>query len=322
MTNRKVRVQVPATTANLGPGFDTLGMALNLYAWIEMGAARETKIRLMGEQIEGIPADKSNLVYLVAQEVMSAAGVHMPELEITMCSDIPLTRGLGSSAAAIVGGMVAANALIGSPLTKEQIFQMATRREKHPDNVGAALFGGIVVTAWDGEAAQVLKIPPHENLEVLAVIPDYQLETKKARGILPQQVPLKDAVYNISRSSLLVASLCSGELGMIRHAMKDVLHQPYRAELIPGMKQILAEAVHHGALGVALSGGGPTLLALVEKGSERKQELEQFFSQTLKQENITFQTKWLKPCLAGARVLTDFDENSALCETIKGDIRA
>lgn len=316
----KVRVKVPASTANLGPGFDTLGMALNVYAWIEMSLSMKTTIHLFGEQMEGIPKDKSNLVYEVAQQVFEKAGVSHPELEISMYSDIPLTRGLGSSASAIIGGMVAANALIGSPLSDDTLFQMSSALEKHPDNVGASLFGGLVVAFWDGERAEYIQMDPDHRLEILVVIPEFYLETKKARHVLPRQVELRDAVFNVSHSSLLVAALTTGRLDMIQHAMKDVLHQPYRAALIPGMLKILDEAVHHGALGVALSGAGPTLLALVDSNSSQKAELEQFLKDTLAQEKIDANTMWLKPC-DGVQVLTHSDMNLTLMEQIKGEVR-
>src|SRR5690606_36685222 len=142
MSMNKVIVQVPASTANLGPGFDTLGMALNLYAYIEMGVAENhTRISLFGDEMQGIPTDETNLIYQVAQQVFAEAGVSIPHLDISMYSDIPLTRGLGSSASAIIGGMYAANALIGGKLTDDQLFQLATQMEDHPDNVGASLFG-------------------------------------------------------------------------------------------------------------------------------------------------------------------------------------
>ena len=204
---QKVRVKVPASTANLGPGFDSLGMALNLYAWIDMAISDQTTIHLIGDQMNGIPTDKSNLIYKVAQMVFEQAGVSHPELDITMYSDIPLTRGLGSSASAIVGALAGANALIGNKLTQYELFQIASRLEKHPDNVGASLFGGIVVAFWDGEKAESIRIEPDANLEVLVAIPAFQLSTEKARSVMPKQVAMKDAVFNLSHSSLLVAAL-------------------------------------------------------------------------------------------------------------------
>ncbi len=186
-SSRKVLVKVPASTANLGPGFDTLGMALDLYAWIEMGFAEQTVIEFFGDQVKGVPADKSNLIYKVAQMVFERAGVSHPELYIGMYSEIPLTRGLGSSASAIVGALAAANALIGSPLSDDELFQMATGLEQHPDNVGASLFGGLVVAFWDGTRAEHIRVEPHGQLEVLVAIPHFQLSTEKARGVLPRE---------------------------------------------------------------------------------------------------------------------------------------
>ncbi|MGG4141548.1 homoserine kinase [Paenibacillus algorifonticola] len=324
MNNRRVIVKVPASTANLGPGFDTLGMALSLYAWVEMSVAEHTVFRLYGDEMKGIPEDKSNLIYKVAQLVFKEAGVQVPELDIAMYSNIPLTRGLGSSASAIVGALVAANALIGSPLSDDKLFQMATALEGHPDNVGASLFGGIVVSAWwDGERADYVRLAPHEKLETLVAIPSFQLSTEKARHALPKQISMQDAVFNVSRSSLLVAALASGELGLIRHAMRDRLHQPYRAALIPGMAEILAKAADFGALGAALSGAGPTLIAFVESDSPRKQELEHFLLETLKQEGIEAQTLWLKPCAEGPSVTIEQakagTKSLGLLERIRGE---
>jgi homoserine kinase len=319
---QKVRVKVPASTANLGPGFDSLGMALNLYAWIDMAISDETAIHLIGDQMNGIPTDKSNLIYKVAQMVFEQAGVSHPELDITMYSDIPLTRGLGSSASAIVGALAGANALIGNKLTQYELFQIASRLEKHPDNVGASLFGGIVVAFWDGEKAESIRIEPDVNLEVLVAIPAFQLSTEKARSVMPKQVAMKDAVFNLSHSSLLVAALSTGNLGMIRHAMKDALHQPYRAELIPGMKTLLEQAENHGALGVALSGAGPTMLALVDARSDQKEELEAFLKGTLAKEGIEAQTLWLKPSGEGVAAILLQEGDGDLLSFVEGEVLA
>lgn len=322
--SRKVRVKVPASTANLGPGFDTLGMALNLYAWIEMSVAEETRITLFGDQMNGIPTDKSNLLYEVAQMVFEKAGVVCPELDIAMYSEIPLTRGLGSSASAIVGGLAAANALIGNPLTNDELFQMATAIEHHPDNVGASVFGGLVVAFWDGERAEHIRVEPDPRMEVLVAIPHFQLSTEKARNVLPREQSLSNAVFNVGHSSVLVAALCTGRLDMISRAMKDALHQPYRAAMVPGLAKILDEATNHGALGVALSGAGPTILALVDRHSAQKAELESFMKSTLLKEGIEATTLWLEPDQAGVQVraLTPAEQESSLYENIKGEIRA
>ncbi|WP_410771832.1 homoserine kinase [Fontibacillus sp. BL9] len=316
-----VRVKIPASTANLGPGFDTLGMALTLYAWIEMKPAETTLFHLHGDNLEGLPKDKSNLIYKVAQSVFAEAGVSIPELEITMYSDIPLTRGLGSSASAIVGALFAANLLIGSPLDLEKLFDMATSLENHPDNVGASLFGGIITAIWDGSHATALRIEPPADLEVLVAIPDFQLSTSKAREVLPKQVGMSDAVYNISRTSLLTAAMASGRLDLIKESMRDRLHQPFRASLIPGMARILEEATLHGALGTALSGAGPTLLSLVDRNSNQVGELEAFLLSVLASEGIPAKTLLLKPCTDGVTELTMLKEVSLL-EMIKGEVKA
>jgi homoserine kinase len=297
----RVVVKVPASTANLGPGFDTLGMALSLFEWIDLrpaGPGELTTVTLLGDELSGVPQDKSNLVYEVAQMVFRRAGVDLPELHIAMRSEIPLARGLGSSATAIVGSLVAANALIGSPFADDDLFQMASAMENHPDNVGASLFGGIVVASWDGVRADAVRLEPPAALETLVAIPDFELSTKKARNVLPAQVSLHDAVLNVSRSSLLTAALATGKLDLLRTALRDRLHQPYRAALVPGMERILAEAPEHGALGAVLSGAGPTLLVLAEAGADR-QRIERFVQDTMKAEGVGILARWLKPWKSG-----------------------
>ncbi|GGF88460.1 homoserine kinase [Paenibacillus aceti] len=316
-----VRVRVPASTANLGPGFDTLGMALSLYSWVEMKPAASTVFHLYGDNLEGLPQDKSNLVYIVAQSVFAEAGVDIPELEISMYSDIPLTRGLGSSASAIVGALYAANALIGSPLSASKLLDMAVALEHHPDNVGASLYGGIITAVWDGVHADILRIEPPEQLEVLVAIPEFQLSTSKAREVLPKQVSLSDAVYNVGHTSILTAALAMGRLDLISAAMRDRLHQPYRAPLVPGMMQILEEASQHGALGTALSGAGPTLLALVDGQAGKREQLEGFLIEVLKSHDISARTLWLKPCTYGAQELT-MDNDSSLLDYVRGEVKA
>ncbi|MCM3746698.1 homoserine kinase [Paenibacillus pasadenensis] len=308
MGMRSVLVRVPASTANLGPGFDSLGMALSLYAWVGMRESDATVIRLHGEGLEGIPTDKSNLIYKVAQLLYEEAGLSVPELEIDMYSEIPLTRGLGSSASAIVGALAAANELAGRPLDKDGLLQLATRLEGHPDNVGASLYGGLIVAAWDGIRADLIRLEPPAQMGTVVAIPRFQLATEKARHALPSELPMKDAVFNVGRSSLLVAAFATGRLELIASAMRDRLHQPYRAPLIPGMAEVLEGAAEHGALGAALSGAGPTLLALVERDSSRLAELESFLTETLEAAGIGADLLRLQPDLDGPVVL---DENEA-----------
>jgi homoserine kinase len=322
MAGRRVIVKVPASTANLGPGFDSLGMALSLYAWVEMSASAKTSVRLYGNHLNGVPTDKSNLIYEVAQSVFREAGADIPELDIAMYSDIPLTRGLGSSASAIVGALACANALIGSPLSQDKLFQMATALEGHPDNVGASLFGGIVAAAWDGSRAEAVRLAPPPSLEAAVAIPSYQLLTEKARHALPAQVAMADAVFNVASSSLLVAAFAAGRLDLIRHAMRDRLHQPYRAPLIPGMPDILEKACDHGALGAALSGAGPTMIAFVESGEPRLPELERFLREELERDGASCEIMRLAPCAEGpvVTVLEDDDGYSTLEHWIRKEV--
>lgn len=322
IVNETVVVKIPASTANLGPGFDALGMALSLYAWLELSVAEETEVKLYGEGMEGLPTDSSNLVYQVAQRVFRKAGFADQPLKISMYSDVPLTRGLGSSASAIVGALVAANEMLGGALSQDELFHMATELEGHPDNVGASLFGGIVVSSWDGNEAPYVKITPPPALETIVIIPDFQLSTEKARHALPQQYDKSDVVFNIGRSSLLVAALASGQLQLIRAAMQDRVHQPYRASLIPGMSFILEQATRYGALGAALSGAGPTLIAFIDSHSEQKEQLQQFMLETMKAEGIAAETMQLAPDCFGTRVIYKSEQlvpDLPFMELIKGD---
>jgi homoserine kinase len=313
---RCVRVRIPASTANLGPGFDSLGLALELYAWLEISAATQTTFHLYGEQTQGLPTDKSNLIYKIAQQLFERAGVAVPELEISFYSDIPLTRGLGSSASAIVGALYAANELIGAPLSQDELFQMASAQEKHPDNAGASLFGGLVVAYWDGERAEHIKVIPDERLQTVVAIPDFHLSTEKVRKVIPSQLPLSDAVFNIGHSNLLVAALCTGRHDMIRKAMKDAVHQPYRAAHIPGMLEVLVGATDHGALGAALSGAGPTLIALLDAEDNRQEELEQFLTDTLAQAGLTVSIRKLAISKTGVSLITHTGDHRTFIQAV------
>ncbi|MGZ9585107.1 homoserine kinase [Paenibacillus marinisediminis] len=306
-----VLVKVPASTANLGPGFDTLGMALSQYIWVAMKPASKTIVRLYGTELSGIPTDETNLIVKVAHRVFAEAGVPAVPLEVDMYSDIPLTRGLGSSASAIVGALVAANGLLGKPFSDQQLFNMATAIEKHPDNVGASLLGGMVVASWDGSTAHYVRLEPSAALGTVVAIPRFQLETKQARSVLPKQYKLSDVVHNVSRSSLLVAAMCTGQFGLLHEAMKDCLHQPYRAPLIPGMSKLLAEANQHGALGAALSGAGPTLIALIDK-SKPSAELIEFMQRTLADHGVEADVYELNPCMEGAVYIEGEDISSVI----------
>lgn len=260
-----VTVRVPATSANLGPGFDALGLALRLHNTVSIEPADSPEIGIEGEGERTLPRDASHLVYQAAAavaaraaEVGKAPGIRA--FRITQRNAIPLARGLGSSAAAIVGGAVAANALLGGPLDQQALLDLATEMEGHPDNVAPALLGGLVVCTRTPTGVRWMRLAP-PPLKVVLAVPDYPVSTEEARRRLPARVPFPDAVFNVTRAALLVAALTGGRPDLLDEATQDRLHQPYREHLIPGLQEVFAAARRAGAYGVALSGSGPAVLA-------------------------------------------------------------
>lgn len=276
-----VGVRVPATLANLGPGFDTFGLAVKVHNRItlEEGGVQRTSFAVEGEGRGVLPENGRNLVWKAMERIFTRARVSPPPLQITMTNRIPLSRGLGSSAAAIVGGMVAANLFLRSPFSREEIFQEAARMEGHPDNVAPALFGGMTIVLREGDDffPFPLNLPLLKSLKIILAIPDFHLSTSMARKILPEKLLLSDAVFNVGRASLLIASLAGivqgGRLAspeqLLSLAMEDRLHEPYRKKLVPGYDRVREAALGKGALGVTISGSGPTVLAIV-RGEENK----------------------------------------------------
>jgi len=295
-----VRVKVPATTANLGSGFDCLGMALELHNTVEMSLSEGgLTIEVQGEGEKDIARDERNVVYQAAVRVFRAAGRKIPGLRIRLANQIPVARGLGSSAAAVVGGLMAANRLAGAGLTTREVMAMAAAMEGHPDNVAPALLGGLVVAvAVDGEI-KCSKLDLPAQLKVVVAVPDFTLSTRLAREALPQQVTMADAVHNLGRVALLVAGLAKGDLDLLNVAMEDRLHQPYRSSLVPGMKKVLAAARLAGARGTALSGAGPSLVALVDRNWDL---IARVMRETFRESGVTARCMVLAPCPVGAAV--------------------
>lgn len=268
-----IRIRIPATSANLGPGFDCLGLALQLHNTITVEPDRPFGITLTGTYRNGIPADESNLVWQTMLHLWKLLDFPIPSVALTFENHIPPARGLGSSSAAIVGGLVAANILAGSPYTKIELLQVANDLEGHPDNVTPALYGGVTlsVPAKDSIIPRVLAQTP--NLKAVVVIPDTLLNTEKARGILPPNVSRKEAVFNISHVGLLIEAFIREDYSLLREGMCDVLHQKQRAALLPGLLETIESALTAGAYGAALSGSGPTLLALSHENSLKQVSL-------------------------------------------------
>ncbi len=261
---RQVRVRVPASTANLGPGFDALGMALGLYNEIEVTLEGDgLRLEVDGEGAERLQAlGGRNLVSRSVMETLERLGIREGGFRIRMLNRIPLSRGLGSSSAAAMGGVAAAAALAGASLGPEELLDLALPFEGHPDNITPALLGGLTVSTLVEGKVRCVKLAVPEGLQAVAVIPEFPLSTAKARKALPHMVPREDAVFNVGRVALFLASLQAGRLDLLGEATQDRLHQPYRAPLVPGMPEVLAEGRRAGALACFLSGAGPTLLAL------------------------------------------------------------
>lgn len=253
-------VRAPASSANLGPGFDSLGLSVPLFTTLRVTRQALTEVVPLGTELAGTAADESNYVYRAMQLAAKRAGRNLPPARIEIETEVPLARGLGSSAAALVAGIVAGNELLGSPLNEETVLDVAAREEGHPDNVAPALFGGIVVATLDKLGTHYIRLEPPAHLGVTVLIPDFELSTSKARAVLPREYSRADAVHALSHAALLAAALSVGRLDLLRHAMQDYIHQIWRAPLVPGLSDILDDAHRHGALGAALSGAGPTVL--------------------------------------------------------------
>lgn len=253
-------VRSPASSANLGPGFDSLGLSVPLYTTLRVTPQDRTEVVPLGADLAGTPADESNYVYRAMALAARRAGRPLPPARVEIETDVPLARGLGSSAAALVAGIVAGNELLGRPLDDEAVLDVAAREEGHPDNVAPALFGGIVVATLDRLGTHYVRLDPPAHLGVTVLIPEFELSTSKARAVLPREYSRADTVHALSHAALLAAALAQGRLELLRHAMQDYVHQIWRAPLVPGLSDILEEAHLHGALGAALSGAGPTVL--------------------------------------------------------------
>lgn len=270
--NSGVRVLVPATSANLGPGFDVLGLALRLHNTFTIVPSSSFELTASG-CAEGLPLNKDNLFYRAFSSLFRrlAPDSPVPDVRIEMSLAIPPGRGLGSSATAVVGGLAAANALLGSPLTREDLLPLAVDLEagKHADNVAPALLGGLTVSVHSPAAGGyiTLPVPFPDDLCAVLLIPAFQMDTVRGRALMPSHYTRADTVHNTSRVALLLSALQARRYDLLRPAMQDRMHQPYRAELFPAMPALIEAALAAGAHGACLSGGGSTILALAEWGN-------------------------------------------------------
>ncbi len=343
-------VIVPATTANLGPGFDCIGAALTLYnqfkfSRLDASAKTPLNITATGTEAHLVTTDDSNLVYQAFVKLYEHIGSTPPAVKIEIELGVPLARGLGSSATAIVGGLVGANKLAGEPLTQTEVMQMAIAIEGHPDNVVPALLGGCRLAAtslieeepsptppsqggenlsqappyqvggnfdkappYQGGVGgvnnwEICDIPWHPNIVPVVAIPNFELSTKQARGVLPKDYSRADAIFNIAHLGLLLRGLETGRAEWLRAALQDKIHQPYRKTLIPGYDAVQTAALEAGAYGMVISGAGPTLLALVD--TLQALAVETAMTTAWQEQGIMAEVQSLSIDTQGARSFTD-----------------
>lgn len=258
----RFNVRVPASSANLGSGFDTLAVALNLFTELEVETGGDRVEIHGGPDLDG----GDNLIAFGMNLAAEAAGETLPSCSIQVASEIPVARGLGSSATALVAGLVTANHLMGRPLPDQEMFELATGIEGHGDNVSASLFGGVTLSLISEHGVLFRRIPVNGDLRVVVFIPDRHALTADARAVVPDVVQRRDAVANLGRCALLVHALSVGDFSVLDEAMRDTLHQPYRSEMFPHVAAMIASAVEAGAYGASLSGAGPSVLSFVDAG--------------------------------------------------------
>lgn len=294
-----IRIQVPATSANLGSGFDSLGIALTLYnqVWME----ESDTINISCKDNITVPTDESNLIFWAAKRLYEQCGRKLSGLKIVQLNNIPMARGLGSSSACIVAGILGANRLLGNPMSQQDLINLAAEIEGHPDNTTPALEGGLVASAIESGRVYSVSVPVSEKICFALFIPPFELKTEKARSVLPQQYSRSDAVYNLSRSALMAASLFSGKLENLRVAVQDKIHQPYRAGLIKNLDDVFRLSYELGSLGTYVSGAGPTIIAMVKAGDT--ENFSKYAGPRLEEKGISgWQTRILNTDSQGAQV--------------------
>lgn len=296
----KITVHVPATSANLGPGFDCFGLALDWWNTIVVSPAAKLEVRLRGESA-GLPADASNHTIRAMQLLFQHIGKPMPPARVLMTNRIPIARGLGSSAAALVGGLVAGNALAGTPLTAQELLELANEVEGHPDNVSAALFGGFTISTVDGGRVVSASVEPPADWRAVVFVPDKPLATRTARQVLPNEISRADAVHNIGRAALVAYAFLTRRPSYLLVGTQDRLHQPYRQPLVKGMEELIQAACAAGASGAALSGAGPSLIAFVPSTAVATR-VHRAFRSAAQQYKLRGQVKTCALCARGVYV--------------------
>lgn len=283
-----VKIRVPATSANMGPGFDSLGIAFNLYNEFEF-SEEGTENKFYGFKEEF--CNEENIVYKAMITCFEKCKYKPKGIKINLLrEDIPISRGLGSSSTCIVAGLLGANNIMGNPLSVDELFKIGVEIEGHPDNIAPAFFGGMVVSVLDDGEALYNKIDIKRGITFVAIIPDFELSTSTARKVLPKKVSLKDAVYNISRVSLMISAFVNGNYDLLKYGCKDAIHEKYRSPLIKNYDLVYNKCISFGALSCFLSGAGPTIMVLI-KNDEK--EIVNKIRDFLRSENISWKVKEL-----------------------------
>lgn len=308
----KFTVKVPASTSNLGPGFDSFGLAVNLYneysfdTDVKDFSYSSNLFEVNGNSsserlLKHIPSSKDNLAYRSFEFLFKKERKETPPVKIHFECGVPLTGGFGSSSTAIVAGLMAANKLLGDKYDQDSILRIGTQLDGHPDNISPAILGGFVVCTYADCELNYINLPWNDDLSFVAIIPDFNVATAKARAALPAQVNYADAVYNIGHSALLVAALAARDTETLKKAFKDKMHQSYRAKLVPGMQYVLDAGLEAGAVGTMLSGAGATLIAVVES-----QDVAEIVGTTMQaawlQSDIQSEIKYLKAEPEGSKI--------------------
>jgi homoserine kinase len=298
-------IRVPATTANLGAGFDCIGAALSLYnqfTWTKIETETLT-IAVQGLEAARVNTDANNLAYQAFLKLYDRIDITPPVIQLEIKLGVPLARGLGSSATAIVGGLLGANALAGNPLSPAEIMQLAIEMEGHPDNVVPALIGGCQLAATSASGWAMADIPWHDTIVPVVAIPNFELSTAEARSVLPNEYSRADAIFNTAHLGLMLRGLETGNPEWLAAALTDRIHQPYRQKLIPGYPDVERAVIGAGGYGMVISGAGPTLLAL--SSSDRAEAVATAMTQAWEQHNIQVQAQSLTVDLQGAVVNPD-----------------
>lgn len=310
----KISVKVPASTSNLGPGFDCIGMALPIYNTITIeetvlpGTGIEINVLNDSETsndllMDHMPMDENSIIYKAVELLYNSIGQTPSELKITVQSQIPIARGLGSSASVIVGGLLAANELLGHPADEVALLSIATEVEGHPDNVTPSIVGGLVLTSLEDDGSVVYrKLNWPEEWQITVCIPDYELSTEISRSVLPKEVPMQDAIFNAKRLGMLIQAINTKDAELMKMALQDRLHQPYRMKLVPGLDKIMDNLKHEeNVLGCVLSGAGPAIIVISQKNNLEK--IKSIINETWEEMNVKVNIMTLPVETQGAQII-------------------